>query len=75
LTDAYGKGDLIQARAYQRLINQLLSLLPAGQRIGAIKRILSERHMNVGTPVPPRPMAEGPLWAQMKDRLASFNLL
>jgi hypothetical protein len=39
--------------AHHRL-NQMLDLLPNGARIGAIKSILVERGLAVGTAVPPR---------------------
>lgn len=66
LTRAYGDGDLATARQQQQLINELLPHLPAGARIGAIKQILTERGIEAGTAVPPRPMPKEPIWAKMK---------
>lgn len=65
LTQALGQGDLAAARQAHRLINQLLNLLPS-RRIGAIKQILAERGIPVGTAVPPRPMPEKPIWPHMQ---------
>jgi len=55
LTMAFSSDDLSQALQTQRLINQILDLLPPGARIGAIKSLLSQRGIQVGLPVPPRP--------------------
>ncbi len=57
LVSAFEAGDLTEARIQQRKINEMLSLLPPGARIGAIKRILQQRSVQVGEPVPPRPAA------------------
>lgn len=65
LMAAYKAGNLEEARRQQRLINQLLDLLPAGARLGGIKQILQERGLNVGKVVPPRPMPTAPVWAKM----------
>jgi dihydrodipicolinate synthase/N-acetylneuraminate lyase len=73
MTKAYGAGDMGGARAYQRLINQLVECLPPGQRIGGIKKILQERGFDVGPPVPPRPAARGPLWPQIDAHLRRFS--
>ena len=66
LTKAVGVGDLETARKWHQLINQLLTKLPAGARIGAIKMILTERGIRMGTAVPPRPMPTQPVWPAMK---------
>lgn len=52
---AYEGGRVDEARRYQHMINQILNLLPSGERLGALKSILSERGIDVGPPVPPRP--------------------
>ncbi len=65
LTRAMGEGDLATARQAHQTINQLLNLMPP-QRIGAIKTILAERGIPVGTAVPPRPMPNGGIWAKME---------
>lgn len=69
LTRSFGEGDLASARRLQKLINQLLAVVPAGRRIGAIKQILSERGINVGPAVPPRNMPDEPIWPRLEDLL------
>ena len=71
ITAAFGNGDLEAARAHQNTINQLLTCIPTGYRIGAIKQILAERGYAVGTAVPPRPMPNQPIWPQMEQILNS----
>lgn len=72
LTQALNRGDLAAARDRQQVINRLLPLLPAGGRIGAIKRILQQRGIDVGPAVPPRPTPELPeVWAKMEALLRS----
>ena len=66
LVSAFAAGDLEKARRYQQKINQLLTLIPNGYRIGAIKQILAERGYDVGTAVPPRPMPNQPIWEKME---------
>ncbi len=61
LSRAIEQGDLAAARRYQAQINQLLKTLPAGERIGAIKTLLTQRGIPVGPAVPPRPMPH-PSW-------------
>ena len=65
---AFTAGDIDLARSYQRKINLLSDYLPAGGRIGAIKRILTERGIDAGPAVPPRPMPadDWPGWSQMR---------
>lgn len=71
LTRAFAQGDLDAARAQQRRINDLLDLMPAGARIGAIKAILQQRGIAVGSAVPPRPTPlDRPLWEEMSRRLS-----
>jgi dihydrodipicolinate synthase/N-acetylneuraminate lyase len=70
MVTAFGSGNLTEARNYQKKINEMLNLLPPGARIGAIKRILQQRGIPVGEPIPPRPPApaDWPGWR----RLATF---
>lgn len=74
LTAAMAAGELEAARRYQRAVNQLLPLLPAGARIGAIKQILTERGMDVGTAVPPRSMPTSPIWPHIQQILKEITL-
>jgi len=74
LTKAVAKNDLREARRQQQLINQLLTFLPAGARIGAIKQILTERGIEVGTAVPPRPMPAKPIWPEMQRLLQAYSM-
>jgi dihydrodipicolinate synthase/N-acetylneuraminate lyase len=70
LADAFTCGDMATARQEQQRINRLLALLPAGARIGAMRRILEQRGIPVGPCVPPRPMPDVPgLWEQMRALL------
>ena len=55
MLQAYKGGHFEEARRYQYMINQILNLLPSGERLGALKSILNERGIDVGPPVPPRP--------------------
>ena len=68
MTRAFASGDYKLARAYHKKINLLADLLPAGARIGAIKQILTERGIDAGPAVPPRPMPpdDWPGWSQMR---------
>lgn len=70
LTRALDRRDLVAARKQQQIINRLLPLLPGGARIGAIKRILVQRGIDVGPAVPPRPAPALPgLWEKMQTIL------
>lgn len=70
LAGAFAAGDLDAARRRQRLINDLLDLMPAGARIGAIKVILQQRGIAAGPAVPPRPTPrDHALWEKMARRL------
>lgn len=70
LTDAFVQGDMERARHEQQRVNRLLSMLPAGARIGAIKQILQQRNIPAGGCVPPRPTPELPgLWERLQPLL------
>lgn len=56
LVNAFFANQLDEARDLQKTINEMLDLLPAGARIGAIKSILEQRGIKVGPPLLPRPM-------------------
>jgi dihydrodipicolinate synthase/N-acetylneuraminate lyase len=56
LTKTFFAGDLSSAKIQQKLINQLLDLIPPGARLGAIKEILVWRGIEAGPPVLPRPL-------------------
>lgn len=66
LTEAFSNGEIEKARDQQRLINQLLTKLPAGERLGAIKSILVSRGIPVGTTVPTLPSSNTEVWANMR---------
>lgn len=67
---AVASGDLEQARVEQQRINRLLDLIPAGNRIGAIKLILAQRGIAAGPPIPPRQMPDMPdLWQRLSALL------
>jgi dihydrodipicolinate synthase/N-acetylneuraminate lyase len=71
MTGAFARGNLAAAQEEQRRINRLLSMLPGGARIGAIKAILKQRGLPVGGCVPPRPTPAVPgLWDAMHPLLA-----
>lgn len=69
MTHAFAVGDIDGARKYQRLINRLLGQIPAGERLGAIKSILVERGIPVGTPVPTLPHCGATIWPAMREML------
>ena len=69
LTAAFCEGNMAKAQETQRLINRMLTVLPSGARIGAVKQILTERGIAMGTAVPPRPMPTQPIWPQLKALL------
>jgi len=71
LTRALSASDLSTAQRQQRAINQILDLLPAGARIGALKSILQERGIAAGPAVPPRAMPTGSwrAWPQIQSIL------
>jgi len=72
LTDAFFAGDIAQAQKEQKRINGFLDLIPPGARIGALKSLLQQRGINVGPPVPPRPVVreqDWPAWSQIARQL------
>jgi dihydrodipicolinate synthase/N-acetylneuraminate lyase len=69
LTDAFNTGDLEKARYQQRLINRLLTVIPTGKRIGAIKEILEARGIFVGPPLAPLPGVSSDIWTKMLEIL------
>ena len=76
LTKAFQYGDMPEVQRQQRLINQILDQLPSGIRIGAIKRVISQRGIEVGTAVPPRamPPESWPGWTKIKQLLDTSNI-
>jgi len=76
LTQAFTSGDLSEVRRQQRLINRILDEIPAGIRIGAIKRVIAQRGVEVGTAVPPRAMPpeswQG--WTKIKKLLDTSSI-
>ncbi len=70
LTDAVANSDVATAQKWHRAINKMLDMIPAGERIGAIKSILTARGIDVGTAVPPRPMPKNlNLWSKIQPLL------
>lgn len=72
LTDAFFAGDIARAQEEQKRINVFLDLIPPGARIGALKSLLEQRGIDIGPPVPPRPVVktkEWPAWSQIAQRL------
>lgn len=67
LAKAFAAGDIIEARRQQLVINQLLTHMPPGARIGGIKAILGSRGVAVGTAVPTLPMPAVSPWPAMQD--------
>lgn len=64
---AWAAGNPAEALRQQRIINQILDVIPAGARIGAFKAILAERGIDVGPTVPPRPMPDNwQAWAKIQ---------
>jgi len=57
MVTAFFAGNMDLARQHQKKINQILALLPAGARIGAIKMLLQQRGIAVGPPILPLPKA------------------
>jgi dihydrodipicolinate synthase/N-acetylneuraminate lyase len=56
LARAFSAGNQEEVRRQQQLINRILDEIPAGARIGAIKAVIKQRGIEVGTAVPPRAM-------------------
>ncbi len=71
LLDAYGDGRMAEAQQWQQTLTQLLGLLPPGKRIGGIKRILDERGIPVGPPVPELSAATEQIWSKMASLIAA----
>lgn len=71
LLRAFAGGNLAEAQHWHKIINQMLAVLPAGRRIGAIKQILAERGIAVGTAVPPRPMPTEPIWPKIQKVISN----
>jgi dihydrodipicolinate synthase/N-acetylneuraminate lyase len=71
LTRAFREGDLAEVRRLQQLVNRILDEIPAAVRIGAIKALLIQRGIEVGTAVPPRamPPASWLGWTKIKKLL------
>ncbi|HUS93668.1 MAG TPA: dihydrodipicolinate synthase family protein [Patescibacteria group bacterium] len=67
MVSAFFAGDLDLARMEQKKINRILALLPAGARIGALKKILQQRGIDVGPPIAPLPIApeDWSIWKQL----------
>lgn len=74
LLNAYGDGRMAEAQQWQQTLTKLLALLPAGKRIGGIKRILDERGIQVGPPVPELPAADEEIWSKMAPLIAAVEM-
>ncbi|MDA0245896.1 MAG: dihydrodipicolinate synthase family protein [Chloroflexi bacterium] len=66
--NAFYAGDYQTALDWQKRINRGLDHMPA-DRIGAIKRILAERGIPVGNPMPPRGRVETAVWPAVEEIL------
>jgi dihydrodipicolinate synthase/N-acetylneuraminate lyase len=71
MTRAFFAGDLAEAQRQQRLINQLLAMLPDGARIAAVKAILSDRGIAAGPSIAPLPQLDRSPWPEMRARLGA----
>lgn len=67
LTQAVAGGNLAEARRQQQIINQMVACLPSGARIGALKMILAQRGIDVGTAVPTLPTPSHGVWDSIKE--------
>jgi dihydrodipicolinate synthase/N-acetylneuraminate lyase len=67
MVSAFFAGNMDLARLQQNKINQILALIPAGARIGAIKLLLQQRGIAAGPPILPLPEApeNWPGWQQL----------
>jgi 4-hydroxy-tetrahydrodipicolinate synthase len=76
LTHAFTNGDLPEVQRQQRLINRILDEIPAGVRIGAIKAVIRQRGIDVGTAVPPRamPSEDWQGWTKIKRLLDTASI-
>lgn len=70
LAQAVGQGNLLAAQKAHQTINRLLDEIAGLPRIGAVKRILAERGVPVGTAVPPRPMPSESVWNRLEPLLS-----
>ena len=66
MTQAFSDGEIGEARKQQRLINHLLSNIPAGERLGAIKSVLTGRGVPAGTTVPTLRQSNVTVWPAMR---------
>lgn len=66
LTRAYAAGEMEAARRWQQAVNRMLAVIPANARLGAIKRVLEERGIEVGPPVPTLQETGEELWPKMR---------
>ena len=66
MTQAFADGEIGEARKQQRLINHLLSNIPAGERLGAIKSVLTGRGIPAGTTVPTLQQSNAAVWPAMR---------
>lgn len=73
LTRAYAAGDMDAARRWQQAVNQMLAVIPASARLGAIKRVLEERGIEVGPPVPTLQATNDELWPKMRAVLEAVR--
>ena len=69
LCQSAASGDLASAQAAHNQINTTLTMYDGARRIGSIKRILQERGVPVGNPVPPRAAASQSFWPAISDYL------
>ncbi len=69
MCNAFAANDLATAQMYQRQINRLLALLPAGARLGGVKTILAKRGISAGKTIPPRPMPATDSWWDAMEAL------
>ncbi|MCP5098849.1 MAG: dihydrodipicolinate synthase family protein [Chloroflexi bacterium] len=75
LTQAMGNGELAAGQRWHNCVMELLACIPKSARIGAIKQIISERGIRMGTAVPPRPMPKEAIWPAMQAILQTYELL
>lgn len=62
MVNAFAAGDMVTARAHHKAANAALAYLGAFPRVGYIKRLLVERGVAAGDPMPPRPAVVDNLW-------------
>lgn len=71
LLRAFAAGRLDEARRWQRVINQMLAVFPAGERISGVKAVLAARGVAVGPPVSPSELGSAEIWSRLASRLES----